>query len=80
MSKTHYTEQQRQELVSKLIATHGKILDKKDILNFCENNNLPNPHFLISRRDIKVGRSYDLGPPAPSPASECRRAIHTYKE
>lgn len=61
MSKTHYTEQQRQELVSKLIAAHGKVLDKKDILSFCENNNLPNPHFLISRRDIKVGRSYDLG-------------------
>lgn len=60
MSKSHYSEQQRQELISKLVAAYGKILDKKDILNFCEQNSLPNPHFLISRRDIKSGNFYNL--------------------
>jgi hypothetical protein len=60
MSKSYYSEQQRQELINKLIAAYGKILDKKDILNFCEQNSLPNPHFLISRRDIKTGNYYDL--------------------
>ena len=60
MSKSHYTEQQREELISKLIATYGKMLKKTDILDFCAKNNLPNPHFLISRKDIKIGQNYYL--------------------
>jgi len=60
MSKTHYTEQQRQELVSKLISVYGNLVDKKTILEYCDQHKLPNPHFLISRRDIKFNRDYDL--------------------
>jgi hypothetical protein len=60
MSKTHYTEQQRQELVSKLISIYGNLVDKKTILEYCDQHKLPNPHFLISRRDIKINRDYDL--------------------
>ena len=60
MSKSHYSEHQRQELIAKLIANFGKIASKQDILNYCETNNLPNPHFLISRRDIRQGKDYNL--------------------
>lgn len=61
MSKSHYSEQQRQELVTKLITAFGTMVAKETILEYCHTNNLPNPHFLISRRDIKIGKFYNLG-------------------
>ena len=60
MSKSHYSEQQRAELVSKLIEKFGTKVSKATILDYCEVFNLPNPHFLISRKDIKEGSFYNL--------------------
>lgn len=61
MSKSHYSEDQRKELVAKLIAQYGKIATKEQIVSYCETNNLPNPHFIIACREIKIGKSqYDL--------------------
>ena len=60
MSKSHYTEDQRKELVTKLMSEYGKKVTKETILSHCEKNNLPNPHFIVSRKDIRVGKDYDL--------------------
>ena len=61
MSKSHYSEEQRKELVAKLIAEFGKVATKEQILSYCETNKLPNPHFIIACREIKIGKSqYDL--------------------
>ena len=61
MSKSHYSEEQRKELVAKLIAEFGKVVTKEQILSYCETNKLPNPHFIVARREIKIGKSqYDL--------------------
>jgi hypothetical protein len=61
MSKSHYSEEQRKELVAKLIAEYGKVVTKEQILSYCETNKLPNPHFIIACREIKIGKSqYDL--------------------
>jgi hypothetical protein len=60
MSKSHYTVEQREELIAKIVSEHGKRVTKETILSFCEKNGLPNPHFLISRRDIKDGKDYLL--------------------
>lgn len=60
MSKSHYTEVQRKELVNKLIEKFGNMVTKENILGYCEYHNLPNPHFLVSRKDIKVGKEYNL--------------------
>jgi MoxR-like ATPase len=60
MSKSHYSENQRNELIVKLMANFGSQATKENIISYCENNGLPNPHFLISRRDIKNGKFYNL--------------------
>jgi hypothetical protein len=60
MSKSHYSEQQRTELISKLTEKFGTKVSKATILEYCEIFNLPNPHFLISRKDIKEGSFYNL--------------------
>ena len=61
MSKSHYSEDQRKELVAKLIALYGKIATKEQILSYCETNKLPNPHFIIACREIKFDKTqYDL--------------------
>ena len=61
MSKSHYSEEQRKELVAKLVAEYGKVVTKEQILSYCETNKLPNPHFIIACREIKIGKSqYDL--------------------
>ena len=60
MSKTHYSEQQRAELVIKIEEEYGSKVTKDQILEFCDMRNLPNPHFLVSRKDIKVNKVYDL--------------------
>ena len=60
MSKTHFSEDQRKELVTKLITTYGNQVTKETIVSYCTQNGLPNPHFLVSRRDIKVGKEYML--------------------
>jgi len=60
MSKSHYSEQQRTELVSKLIEKFGTKVSRATILEYCEVYNLPNPHFLICRKDIKEGSFYNL--------------------
>ena len=57
MSKSHYSEEQRKELVAKLIAEFGKVVTKEQILSYCETNKLPNPHFIVARREIKIGKS-----------------------
>ena len=60
MSKTHFTEDQRKELVTKLITKYGNQVTKETIVSYCAQNGLPNPHFLVSRRDIKIGKEYML--------------------
>jgi hypothetical protein len=60
MSKSHYSENQRNELIVKLMANFGNQATKENIISYCENNGLPNPHFIISRRDIKNGKFYNL--------------------
>jgi cobaltochelatase CobS len=60
MSKSHYSEHQRNELVLKLMTNFGNQATKENIIDYCEKNGLPNPHFLISRRDIKDGKFYNL--------------------
>jgi hypothetical protein len=60
MSKTHYSEQQRNELIIKLMTHFGSQVTKEQIVNYCNENGLPNPHFLVSRRDIKIGKFYNL--------------------
>jgi len=60
MSKSHYSADQRNELIAKLISAFGAKVNKETIVKFCEANGLPNPHFLISRRDIRIGKDYNL--------------------
>jgi len=60
MSKSHFTEDQRKELITKLVTQFGNRVSKDEILDFCSKHNLPNPHFLTSRRDIKSGKDYML--------------------
>jgi hypothetical protein len=60
MSKSHFTPEQRKELIVKLISKFGSNVTKEQIVSYCEGNGLPNPHFLISRRDIKSGKNYML--------------------
>ena len=60
MSKSHFTEDQRKELITKLVTQYGHRVSKDEILDFCSKHNLPNPHFLTSRRDIKSGKDYML--------------------
>jgi hypothetical protein len=60
MGKSYYDEVQRSDLISKIHSTFGSIVSKEKILEFVETNGLPNPHFLLSNRDIKVGKNYDL--------------------
>jgi MoxR-like ATPase len=60
MSKSHFSEDQRKELITKLVTQFGNRVSKDSILDFCSKHNLPNPHFLTSRRDIKSGKDYML--------------------
>ena len=60
MSKSHFSNEARQELVVKLIAKHGSSVTKEQIVSYCIEHGLPNPHFLVSRRDIKNGKMYML--------------------
>jgi MoxR-like ATPase len=60
MSKSHFTEDQRKELITKLVTQFGNRVSKDSIIDFCSKHNLPNPHFLTSRRDIKSGKDYML--------------------
>jgi len=60
MSKSHFTEDQRKELITKLVTQFGNRVSKDSIIDFCTKHNLPNPHFLTSRRDIKSGKDYML--------------------
>ena len=60
MSKSHFTPEQRKELIVKLISKFGPTVTKEQIVSYCEGNGLPNPHFIISRRGIKSGKNYML--------------------
>lgn len=60
MSKSHFSEQQRNELLIKLMENFGSQVTKEQIVSYCEQHGLPNPHFLISKRDIKSGKFYNL--------------------
>ena len=60
MSKSHFSNESRQELVVKLIAKYGTSVTKEQIVSYCIEHSLPNPHFLVSRRDIKNGKMYML--------------------
>ena len=60
MSKSHFSNEARQELVVKLIAKYGSSVTKEQIVSYCIEHSLPNPHFLVSRRDIKSGKMYML--------------------
>ena len=60
MGKSYYDDVQRSKLISDISAKFGSIISKEKILEFVETNALPNPHFLLSNRDIKVGKNYDI--------------------
>ena len=60
MAKTHYSDQAREELITKLIAEFGTTVTKEQIVTYCVTHKLPNPHFLLSRKDIKEGKVYNL--------------------
>ena len=38
MSKTHFSEDQRKELVTKLITTYGNQVTKETIVSYCTQN------------------------------------------
>lgn len=60
MSRSYYTEQQKAELTSTLITQYGSSVTKEQILEYCENAGLPNPNFLISNKEVKTGKMYNL--------------------
>ena len=60
MSKSHYSDADKVSFINQLIATFGESVSKEQILEHAEKNNLPNPHFLVSKREIKVGKMYNL--------------------
>lgn len=60
MGKSYYDDVQRSKLISDISAKFGSVVSKEKILEFVETNALPNPHFLLSNRDIKVGKNYDI--------------------
>ena len=61
MAKSFYTEDKRKELIAELIQCKGSQLTKEQIEDFfMVEKQLPNPHFLLCRRDIKDGKIYNL--------------------
>lgn len=60
MGKSYYDENARSELIKSLVSRFGSIVSKEKILEFTETNKMPNPHFLISNRDCRTGKDYDL--------------------
>ncbi len=60
MAKSFYTETKRKELLNELIQKEGTKVSKEQIEQFFLQKDLPNPHFLLCRRDIKEGKVYDL--------------------
>ena len=60
MGKSYYDDVQRSKLISDISAKFGSVVSKEKILEFVETHALPNPHFLLSNRDIKVGKNYDI--------------------
>jgi len=60
MSRSHYSDSDKVSFINQLIATFGESVTKEQILEYAEKRNLPNPHFLVSKREIKVGKLYNL--------------------
>ena len=60
MSKSYYDESQRAKLIKEIIDKYGAVVSKEKILEYTEGVNLPNPHFLLSNREIKSGKNYNL--------------------
>lgn len=60
MGKSYYDDVARSNLIAGISKKFGSVVSKEKILEFVESNSLPNPHFLLSNREIKVGKQYDL--------------------
>jgi len=60
MGKSYYDQNARYELIKNLVSRFGSIVSREKILEFTETNKMPNPHFLISNRDCRTGKDYDL--------------------
>jgi len=60
VSKSYYSEVQRVSFIQGLKEKFGDLVSKENILEYANTLNLPNPHFLLSNRDIKVGKQYNL--------------------
>lgn len=60
MSKSYYDESQRTQLIKEIFDKYGALVSKEKILEYTEGLNLPNPHFLLSNREIKSEKNYNL--------------------
>lgn len=60
MGKSYYDENARLELIRNLVSRFGSVVSRENILEFTEFNQMPNPHFLISNRDCRLGKDYNL--------------------
>lgn len=60
MSKSYYDESQRAKLIKDITDKYGAVVSKEKILEYTNGANLPNPHFLLSNREIKSGKNYNL--------------------
>ena len=60
MGKSFYDDDARKSLIESLKTNLGFKVTKEQILQFTEASKLPNPHFLLCRRDIKEDKFYNL--------------------
>ena len=60
MSKSYYSLVERSKFIEGLKEKFGVLVSKQNIQEYANSMSLPNPHFLLSNRDIKVGRNYNL--------------------
>lgn len=61
MRTTSYSPEQRSDLINALVAAYGVSMTRGEIVNYCTNQGLPTPWFLLDGAQYKAGRGlYDL--------------------
>lgn len=60
MSKSYYSLIERSKFIEGVKEKFGVLVSKQNILEYANSLDLPNPHFLLSNRSIKVGKNYNL--------------------
>jgi hypothetical protein len=60
MGKSYYDDSARINLVESIVKAFGTLVTKEKILEFTETRKMPNPHFLLSNRECRVGKDYNL--------------------